>query len=869
MKRIPIKNHMRRHGLALLITLTVMLAASACQKIYLQNFKQFEIMGYEEILFEDTTWSKGDSPYILEGNLFILPDVTLTIEPGTTVLLGKDVMISCQGQIVARGEAKDPIRISALGDAPWDRIDCFGGRLTEEGKPPVNTFHHCIVEGGRGITIRAGAVEVDRCELRNNRSTPLRLEYSSGRIVSNEIYGNSTLEDTASGNGAGIMVYTDKTVLIAENEVHGNTSHGGRDGGGGIYAYAYDTGSVRVENNRIHDNTSDRHGGGLVAYACEVFGNILRKNKALDSGGGIYAIRSRLVENTIEENRAVRGGGLYAENSEIRKNALLFNQAPPGGGKSLFFFGEGGIVHNTFVQVCSDEKVAGEALLISGNPEIQGNNILAGSNYSVRVQSHSLGGDLNASGNYWGSRDPAVIGASIYDWLKDSTVGLVDWHGWSPSPMPQAPPYDCEPCGPVLPVTSTSGEHAFSGRLEKDVTLGDAAGAVYNVNGNVLVPAGVHLRVLPGTRLDVAESVTFRIRGRLSAVGKKGKPIHFTGDAQKPWGALLFENRSTDRSEDQEANKSGILRHCIIECGEGIVMEATGPRIENCVIRKHRGSGITVRDAAVSISGSLIAANSSGSNGGGVYIYGSKLVHLTGNEIRNNRAREDGGGIFAYGYRSTTAANLSRNLIEGNLSEGDGGGVWLSRSALTGNRIRSNEAVGRGGGLFATFALVEDNDIHDNVGFHGGGVFAEVNSSLEGNWIAGNRAKDSYGGGVFLNFWGVSIKNERFVENRVTGNTAAGEMDNGGVYLNGRMDFERNDIFENRGTSLYNANPGDQPPFKAVDCYWGTTDRGVIDAVIFDGNDDPGLGRVDYEPFSRKPVVGRVAPNSPAKGATR
>jgi hypothetical protein len=245
--------------------------------------------------------------------------------------------------------------------------------------------------------------------------------------------------------------------------------------------------------------------------------------------------------------------------------------------------------------------------------------------------------------------------------------------------------------------------------------------------------------------------------------------------------------------------------------------------------------------------------NESPSNGGGIYAYGSKLIYVEDNEILNNQAGEDGGGVFGYGYRSNTAVNLSGNRIEGNRAGGDGGGVWLSRSALVKNRILANEAEGKGGGMFVTFALIENNEVARNRASEGGGVFAETNSSLVGNRFVDNRCQGDYGGGVYMNFWGMSIKNEVFRGNLVTANKAGTPAENGGVYLNGSMIFEYNQIYGNEGIQLYNGNPADRPPLTAPHCYWGTTQAAQIEAAIRDATDDPDLARVLFKPFATTP----------------
>jgi hypothetical protein len=406
-------------------------------------------------------------------------------------------------------------------------------------------------------------------------------------------------------------------------------------------------------------------------------------------------------------------------------------------------------------------------------------------------------------------------------------------------------------CTPAAP------PDVLKGPVREDLVLGKAKASTYRVTGNVFVPEGTSVEILPGTTMEIASDANFRVRGTWAARGRQGAPIVFTGDPESPWGHLFFEGE-----EESEADPAGrretdspkaTLRHCVIEHGKGVLVEEAGSLVADCIIRKNLASGISIRNASARIENNRITDNRSPSNGGGIYAYGSKLIYISDNEILNNEAGEDGGGVFGYGYRSNTAVNLSGNRIEGNRCGGDGGGVWLSRSALVDNRVLSNRAEGKGGGMFATFALIEDNDVAKNSATEGGGVYAETNSSLEGNRITDNRCRGEYGGGVYMNFWGMSIKNEVFRGNVVTGNKAATPADNGGVYLNGSMIFEYNQIFKNQGIQLYNANPADRPPLAAAHCYWGTARPEAIEAAIHHAADDSSLARVLYKPFAPSP----------------
>jgi hypothetical protein len=1001
-----------------------------------------------ETMDRDTVWKQRKSPYRITESFLIVPEATLTIDAGVEVRMGPNVSIHCQGRIVAQGTEQHPIAFRSLEKAPWDKIDCVGGKVGEDGRLQPDLFRNCIVEGGRGIRARDTEIHVESSTFRDNVDTAISLEFSGGRVAGNEIYGNSTeLEDT-SGNGGGMVVYSDREVVVEGNDVHDNISSGGRDGGGGIYAYAYDNGRVSILNNRIWRNRSDRYGGGLVAFRCEVAGNLLAENVADDSGGGIFALGGKVEKNRIESNHAGRGGGMYSEGSLVRWNSLAYNTASPFMGGGLFYYADGRVEENTFYGNGSKGEEPGEAIVVSGGPVLRRNNIVGSLGYALRVQTHSLAPDLDAGENFWGTRDPEVVISRIHDWLDDAERGLVDWHelrerwipdapppppdfltvqaegeGWvlrwmyppdvpvsgfrvhcseeaglpretgqaldgrqrqvrlarpfpeaalfylsayreqakgeiiesalaRPLPVPTAdsgnpraatppaairavqpnrsgpsadavsllravpdlaeesragarwviseipedfstPLFDSGPVkgneslslpdGVLRPGREYAWRVAFQGTdgnwsdwspatrfctppaaagvvegpLRQDTVFGKEGGATYTVSGNMFVPRGVKVELLPGTKMEIARGANFRVRGDWIARGEPARAVLFTGDPESPWGHLFFEGGGEGEAEAPVEAETGpvqvLLQHCVIEHGMGVVIEGAMSRVKDCVVRKNRGSGISIRDAAARIEHNRIVENRSPSNGGGIYAYGSKLIYILDNEILENEADEDGGGVFGYGYRSNTAVNLSGNRIERNRSGGDGGGVWLSRSAMVGNRVLANEAGGKGGGLFATFALIEDNEISGNGSSEGGGIYAETNSSLEKNRILDNRCSGDHGGGVFMNFWGMSIKNEVFRGNTVTRNSAGTPGGSGGVYLNGSMIFEYNRVFGNQGVQLFNADPSDRPPLAAPHCYWGTARAEEVEAAIHHAEDDPGLARVLFEPFAARP----------------
>src|SRR4030042_4806640 len=59
----------------------------------------------------DTVWTLADSPFVLSNNVTILPDVTLTIEPGVAVRYGGDFYIVVQGRLIGEGKRDRMIKL--------------------------------------------------------------------------------------------------------------------------------------------------------------------------------------------------------------------------------------------------------------------------------------------------------------------------------------------------------------------------------------------------------------------------------------------------------------------------------------------------------------------------------------------------------------------------------------------------------------------------------------------------------------------------------------------------------------------------------------------------------------------------------------
>ncbi|MCE7991594.1 MAG: T9SS type A sorting domain-containing protein [Roseivirga sp.] len=70
-------------------------------------FSQTNVSGN---LFNNTTWTKSNSPYTLIGDVGVAMGVTLTIEPGVVVKRNSGVQLLIKGALVANGASSDSIR---------------------------------------------------------------------------------------------------------------------------------------------------------------------------------------------------------------------------------------------------------------------------------------------------------------------------------------------------------------------------------------------------------------------------------------------------------------------------------------------------------------------------------------------------------------------------------------------------------------------------------------------------------------------------------------------------------------------------------------------------------------------------------------
>jgi len=171
----------------------------------------------------------------------------------------------------------------------------------------------------------------------------------------------------------------------------------------------------------------------------------------------------------------------------------------------------------------------------------------------------------------------------------------------------------------------------------------------------------------------------------------------------------------------------------------------------------NNGGGISqfgTNSVAMTLTNTLVRANATNGNGGGINALGG-TVTINGGSVSLNNAG-DGGGIHAVG--NSTVLTINSSTIESNQSSNTGGGIYISGSGatITGGSIASNQSP------------------------FGGGIYAEINAviALDAVLIELNQAS-GFGGGIYLISTG-TIVNSTFTNLTFNGNTTNGN--GGGIY---------------------------------------------------------------------------------------
>ncbi len=346
------------------------------------------------------------------------------------------------------------------------------------------------------------------------------------------------------------------------------------------------------------------------------------------------------------------------------------------------------------------------------------------------------------------------------------------------------------------------------------------------VVGDIEIDSGETLTIEPGVVVQFTDGTGLSVRGTLNALGTEDARITFTSAAASPgygdWTGLTFY---------PDAGRSELAFVTLEYAMTGVFIDEAEVLITDGIIRDNASNGVEVRAEAVGCEGGRAEVTLSGTTlahnlGYGVYFHANGDLHSGCNDPKIAWAEglvedcdifgnQNGVGVFAYeGYNAYGAAipEIIGNRIDAN----DTHGIYLGGDNPVPARMQDNEIAGNGvSGVHCVGTIYVPSMV----------------PTIIRNRIASNGVQ-----GIFNQSPGTVIESNEIRENAEYGVrvTVLGGFRFNGIYDNGDYDF-------------YHAGAAD---LHVPDNYWGTSDAGVIADRIYDREDDPGRGRVHFEPFT-------------------
>ncbi|MGI9304524.1 MAG: right-handed parallel beta-helix repeat-containing protein, partial [Gammaproteobacteria bacterium] len=350
--------------------------------------------------------------------------------------------------------------------------------------------------------------------------------------------------------------------------------------------------------------------------------------------------------------------------------------------------------------------------VVTGN-DIYGNDLDGDGqewNYVTYNFSESATTVLNATGNWWGTRDFVAIADTLRD-SADNAWGAawVDYSSYLGASITAGGEAVVEPTdirGPVRSSTQWVPGEVYRLWVPLVVPAGEivtipagvelqwpgSGGDVYvygtlALSGNVgvetiTVGRGGALTLTAGTKLRFAANGKLSVSGTLKIEGTESEPVVLTSAQTEPaagdWQGITIEPSATDVVLSQlvvEYAATGVtvnndavteVRDCTLRHNNyGIRFRRGASKVERCVIADNRYSGVYVywRDTSPQVLGNTVQGNGNH----GVYIEAGAEPVLAANVITGN-----GHGVYVSGRSHNPHPTVTGNDIYGNDLDGDG-----------------------------------------------------------------------------------------------------------------------------------------------------------------------------------------------------
>jgi parallel beta-helix repeat protein len=370
----------------------------------------------------------------------------------------------------------------------------------------------------------------------------------------------------------------------------------------------------------------------------------------------------------------------------------------------------------------------------------------------------------------------------------------------------------------------------------------------YVVTDDVIIPSDITLQINAGVtvRFNLGRGLVAE-GGKLFITGTEADSVklvpNYSGNETWNWKGIVISSITSGESVKIEY---ALITRALV----GIRTNAAHfLSITNNNITGNRNIGVSLFNSSFC----EIIENNISENFLGLEIFATDFINQSSyNVISQNRFANHTTNIIVH---NSNMGVCRENIISGNLIRTGIHGIWLFKAGhdgagsvmITHNFIIENGDESDGYGIYVSMDSVYMHhnlfwNNHIAVSFRVANHCSLTNNSIYGNQNAIELRPDATG---------ITL-----LENTITGNS--GDVLVFSEYE--EVSFSQNNLFSNQlmeGAVINNTIQD----IDVTSCYWGTTDEQAIDLLIYDQNDDPGLGTLVYQPFLTEPDTN--APISP------
>jgi hypothetical protein len=161
----------------------------------------------------------------------------------------------------------------------------------------------------------------------------------------------------------------------------------------------------------------------------------------------------------------------------------------------------------------------------------------------------------------------------------------------------------------TIAIDNEIGETEHAGALPEGELQWDAH-TVHTITGDLYIPAGTNLTILPGAWIVIDNQVNWTVEGNISAIGREDNPIIFISrTTMEPWGGMAFNASHAEFAYCFFINGGGDFGKGWAHTGRQPILfarENTQLSLNNCFIIASPGKALGAEESKVSINKCLI-----------------------------------------------------------------------------------------------------------------------------------------------------------------------------------------------------------------------------------------------------------------------